>query len=98
MLELTPIFIVFLVIGLPVLAATGLVVWLATLMYQYKLAELETRAFEARSKVRQARLLAGAPEWLDPSDPAEIAAWHKAQGEVTQAAARAGVRIGEGQA
>jgi len=98
MLDLTPVFIVFVVVGLPVLAASALVVWIATLTYRYKLAELDIRTFEARSKVRQARLAAGVPEWLDSSDPVEIAAWQQAQGEVVHAAARAEIRRGEGQA
>lgn len=89
-------FVMFVLFGLPVLTAAGVVLTIVTLWYRYKLAELETRKLEATSRVGQARLLAGVPEWLDPANPAEVEAWTRAHGEVTRAAARAQIRMGEG--
>jgi hypothetical protein len=94
-MDLTAMFAMFVIFGVPTLSVSAVVLGIATLWYRYKVAELETRAFEAKTRVAQARLLAGAPEWVDPANPAEVEAWSRAHGEVLRAAARAQLRIGD---
>jgi hypothetical protein len=95
-MDITAIAILFTLFGLPVVAMAGVILGIGTLWYRYKLSELETRGVEARARVNQARLLAGAPEWLDPNNPGEVEAWKRAHIEVVYAAARAQLQIGEG--
>ncbi len=52
------------------------------LFFRYKVRELEVRSTEAHALVEQTRLLTGAPEWLDPNDPGDLAAWKSARGEL----------------
>jgi hypothetical protein len=61
---------------------TGLAAWWIRHHYAYKLAELETRKIEAQAKVEANRMLTGAPSWLDPDDPNDLAAWRRARGEM----------------
>ncbi len=77
------------VFGLPIVALSAVTLGIARMWHGFKLAELDVRRVEAATRVHQARLLAGAPDWLDPSNPREVEAWQRAHVEVVQAAARA---------
>ena len=81
--------VMFALFGLPVLCFSGVILGISGMWYRYKLAELGIRSLEANSRVHQARLLAGAPDWLDPNNPKEVEAWQRAHIEVVHAAARA---------
>ncbi len=76
-------------VGLPIIALSAVTLGIARMWHGFKLAELEVRRVEAAGRVHQARLLAGAPDWLDPSNPKEVEAWQRAHVEVIQAATRA---------
>lgn len=83
------VLVVMTVVGLPTVAVSAVILGIARMWHGYKIAELDVRRVEADKRVHQARLLAGAPDWLDPANPKEVEAWQRAHVEVVQAAARA---------
>ena len=55
---------------------------------QIALKKLEVRALEARARLAEQNahiLMDGAPDWVDRSDPSEVAAWRRARAETNRA-------------
>ena len=92
-MDFTAVFVVFTIFGLPVLSLASVALGIGALWYMYKGRELEIRALEATSRLHEARLLAGAPEFVDPNSLADIDAWRRAQSEVFKTALQARSKV-----
>jgi hypothetical protein len=98
--DFTAIFVVFIMFGMPIIALTTISLavpfGLAAIWHHHKGRELKIRALEATSRLHEARLLAGAPEFVDPNCLADIDAWRRAQSEVFRTALEARSKIAVG--
>lgn len=67
-----------------ILSLTLLGVVFGIKLFAYKDRELEIRKLEVEGRIQNARLLAGAPPWLDREDPDTVLAWAAARSEVAR--------------
>jgi hypothetical protein len=86
-------FSMLVIFGLPIagIVACGAILSLTILglvfgvkFFAYKDRELEIRKLEVEGRIQNARLLAGAPPWLDREDPDTLLAWAAARTEVAR--------------
>lgn len=74
MIDLTAMFAIFVVFGMPVVA-------LATVLHHLRARnQLKVRELEAQARLLEAQT--ALPAWVDPRDPASLSAWRAARAEL----------------